>query len=171
MVPPRTKRIARCKYVIGLTAAMLFRQQCHEAFAGFRATSSPSRLARTGLADGELPTGDELLEAAEQVREQEVINEVLPKLPDWADFLVGKFLLLMPVIVLGSWAAFTYWSYKESARQKEEDDKRKLKKALKLDPNWSKEAVAKRDEKKRKKRKMSAFQEALKLEEEAAAER
>ena len=30
------------------------------------------------------------LEAAENVREQEVIKEVLPKLPDWADFLVPQ---------------------------------------------------------------------------------
>ena len=37
-----------------------------------------------------MPTGDELLEAAENVREQEVIQEVLPKLPDWADFLVPR---------------------------------------------------------------------------------
>lgn len=157
--------------MIGLTAALLFRQQCHEAFAGLRVASSPSRVTRSALEEGELPTGDELLEAAERVREQEVISEVLPKLPDWADFLVGKFLLLMPVIVIGSWGAFTYWSYKESARQKEEDEKRKLKKALKLDPNWSKQAVAQREEKKRKKRKVTAFQEALKLEEEATADR
>eukprot|EP00435_Cladocopium_sp_Y103_P048730 s45_g14.t1 len=59
----------------------------------------------------------------------------------------------------------------ESARQKEEDEKRKLKKALKLDPNWSKQAVAQREEKKRKKRKVTAFQEALKLEEEATTDR
>eukprot|EP00435_Cladocopium_sp_Y103_P037401 s45_g9.t2 len=91
------RRAGRCKYVIGLTAALLFRQQCHEAFTGLRAASSPSRVTRSALEEGELPTGDELLEAAEQVREQEVISEVLPKLPDWADFLVGKFLLLMPV--------------------------------------------------------------------------
>ena len=153
--------------MIGFTCALLLLRH-HEAFVGLKVASSPSRVQQRALADGELPTGDELLEAAEQVREQEVISEVLPKLPDWADFLVGKFLLLMPVIVIGSWGAFTYWSYKESARQKEEDEKRKLKKALKLDPNWSEDAIAQREEKKRKKRKVSAFQEAIKLGEEAA---
>eukprot|EP00913_Durusdinium_trenchii_P022228 g20887.t1 len=117
-----------------------------------------------GPADIEPPKCDELLEAAEQVREQQVISEVLPKLPDWADFLVGKFLLIMPVVVIGSWGAFT---------QKEEDEKRKLKKALKVDPNWSEEAVSKREQKrvKRKKRKVSAFEESLQLEDELLEER
>eukprot|EP00434_Breviolum_minutum_P013244 symbB.v1.2.011665.t1/scaffold785.1/size162803/2 len=93
---PRPRRSWRCKEVIGFTCALLLLRH-HEAFVGLKVASSPSRVQQMALADGELPTGDELLEAAEQVREQEVISEVLPKLPDWADFLVGKFLLLMPV--------------------------------------------------------------------------
>ncbi|CAE7034206.1 unnamed protein product [Symbiodinium sp. CCMP2592] len=100
-----------------------------------RAGRGSSRLPRRAdLQPGEIPTGDELLEAAENARETEVLSQVLPKLPDWLDPIVGNLLLVMPVVVIGSWVAFSVWAYKEGQKQKEADEKRKLRKAIKLGP-------------------------------------
>lgn len=99
-------------------------------------------------------------------------NPVKGFLPEWADGAVGAFLLAFPVLVLVSWIAFTYQSYAFAKEKTEEDDKRKIRRAISLSGKeqlelQDLEAGKKPEELQQdvggKRRKKSAFEEALDL--------
>merc|ERR1719219_1993322 len=64
------------------------------------------------------------------------IQEVLPRLPEPLDNALGIILRIFPVVVFGSWVFLTWSTYEASKEAKERDEKRKLAKALKVDPDW-----------------------------------
>lgn len=60
----------------------------------------------------------------------------IPRLPEWADKFVGGFLTVFPFVVLASWG-FMNWTYWEQSKEaKEKDERRKISKALKTDPDF-----------------------------------
>jgi len=93
----------------------------------------------------------------------------VPKLPETLDQVVGFFLTIFPIIVLASWVNMNVVSYNKSKEAKEADEKRKIRRAIKVDEKELEELeeLDKAPAKRRKKR--TAFEEALALEEKAEA--
>mmetsp|Transcript_47529 Transcript_47529/g.123323 ORF Transcript_47529/g.123323 Transcript_47529/m.123323 type:complete len:122 (-) Transcript_47529:91-456(-) len=81
----------------------------------------------------------------------------------------GFFLTIFPIIVLASWVNMNVVSYNKSKEAKEADEKRKIRRAIKVDEKELEELeeLDKAPAKRRKKR--TAFEEALALEEKAEA--
>ena len=63
---PLRVRVDRCRSILFLAAVLLWRS-CHEAFTGLRSPRPSFRSSRAALEEGELPTGDELLEVRASV--------------------------------------------------------------------------------------------------------
>mmetsp|Transcript_1216 Transcript_1216/g.1360 ORF Transcript_1216/g.1360 Transcript_1216/m.1360 type:complete len:197 (-) Transcript_1216:84-674(-) len=101
---------------------------------------------------------------------QQAQETVLPRLPPLMDTIVGGFLYVFPVVVIASWALLTWTSYEESKKAKERDKKNKIRKAIKIDPNFDndmRKLEEKSMRKKKKRRKPTAFEESLALEDAA----
>lgn len=91
-------------------------------------------------------------------------KQLVPRLPEPLDTIVGYILTVFPFLVLASWGYLVYYAWNESKKATEEDDKRKLKRALKVDPK-----LMAGDKKRKKYKKKTALQEALELEEQLEA--
>eukprot|EP00930_Biecheleria_cincta_P094439 TRINITY_DN85530_c0_g1_i1.p2 TRINITY_DN85530_c0_g1~~TRINITY_DN85530_c0_g1_i1.p2 ORF type:complete len:171 (-),score=36.13 TRINITY_DN85530_c0_g1_i1:153-638(-) len=102
---------------------------------------------------------DFLVDAAGQAGMNEEAKQLVPRLPEPWDTIVGYILTVFPFVVLASWAYLVYYAWNESKKATEEDDRRKLKRALKVDPKLM------ADTKKKKNKKKTALQEALELDE------
>lgn len=63
------------------------------------------------------------------------VQGIFPAIPEWADKLLYAFLIVFPFVVFGSWGYMTYNYWRDSQVDLEEYEKRKVRKALKLDPN------------------------------------
>merc|ERR1740123_1639284 len=95
------------------------------------------------------------------------IQEVLPRLPEPLDNALGIILRIVPVVALASWVFLGVSTYEASKEAKEKDEKRKLAKAIKVDPKWEenmrKEEERERRRKKRLRRKPTALEESMVL--------
>merc|ERR1719507_440609 len=95
------------------------------------------------------------------------VQEVLPRLPEPIDNAVGIILRIVPVVALASWVFLTWSTYEASKEAKERDEKRKLAKALKVDPDWEDKMKAQeereRSRKKKLRRKATALEESMML--------
>merc|ERR1719356_1918021 len=88
----------------------------------------------------------------------------VPRLPEFLDNIVGVVLTIFPIIVLASWVNMNVVSYNKSKEAKEADEKRKIRRAIKIDDRELEELeeLDKMPDKKRKRK--TAFEEALALE-------
>mmetsp|Transcript_26076 Transcript_26076/g.52677 ORF Transcript_26076/g.52677 Transcript_26076/m.52677 type:complete len:193 (-) Transcript_26076:116-694(-) len=94
--------------------------------------------------------------------------QVLPRLPPWADMIVGGFLTVFPVVVIISWVMLNVTSYENSKKAKERDERRKIRKAIKTDDNMPDPDEMQERPRRRRRRKLTAFEESIALEEAAS---
>mmetsp|Transcript_22693 Transcript_22693/g.51892 ORF Transcript_22693/g.51892 Transcript_22693/m.51892 type:complete len:202 (+) Transcript_22693:31-636(+) len=187
--PPLRGREARCRLArLGVLAApTLLVLLWRSAAVGFAAAGHGQRItfhgARRGglqalrplsvrLAAPQIPLDelapDEVIERSAQASQQ--VQQVIPRLPGMVDVIFGGMLYVFPFLVLISWASFTYLSYQASKEAKERDEKRKIKKAIQVDGEFSADIDELEEmdrRKKKRRRKPTAFEESIALEEEA----
>jgi len=90
----------------------------------------------------------------------------VPQLPEWIEPIAQVFLAIFPVVVLGSWVYMTWISRDMAMEAKEADDKRKIRKAIKIDDKelTELEAMDNPAQMPKRKKRQSPLMEALELE-------